>query len=90
MESNTTSLDTSSAATTPTSSTVEPNTNTPNVSTVEPEVIAYKDLYDEAQTKIANLTKEVADLKVANAKLAIQQSAATTQPSVEEILNKMF
>lgn len=73
-------------------------TETPvdNSSTVEPttdnsaENTAYKELYEAQQKEIKELQKEVNDLKVSNAKLAIQQSASIPQQSSEELLNKMF
>ena len=67
-----------------------------NSSTVEPttdnsaENTAYKELYEAQQKEIKELQKEVNDLKVSNAKLAIQQSASIPQQSSEELLNKMF
>ena len=73
-----------------------PETPVDNSSTVEPttdnsaENTAYKELYEAQQKKIEELQKENTDLKVSNAKLAIQQSASIPQQSCEELLNKMF
>ena len=67
-----------------------------NSSTVEQttdnsaENTAYKELYEAQQKKIETLLKEITDLKVSNAKLAIQQSASVPQQSTEELLNTMF
>ena len=66
------------------SSTVEPTTDN------SAENTAYKELYEAQQKEIKELQKEVNDLKVSNAKLAIQQSASIPQQSSEELLNKMF
>lgn len=79
---------------TETTETVE--TTVDNSSTVEPttdnsaENTAYKELYEAQQKEIKELQKEVNELKVLNAKLAIQQSASIPQQSSEELLNKMF
>ena len=74
------------------SSTVEQKTGT----TVEQktdssaENTAYKELYEAQQKKLEELQNEITELKVSNAKLAIQQSASIPQQSCEELLNKMF
>lgn len=79
-----------------TSSTVEQTTEPTSSSTVEPttdnsaENTAYKELYEAQQKKLEAMQKEITDLKVSNAKLAIQQSASTPQITCEELLNKMF
>lgn len=54
------------------------------------ENTAYKELYEAQQKKMEAMQKEITDLKVSNAKLAIQQSASIPQQSCEELLNKMF
>lgn len=51
---------------------------------------AYKELYDAQKIELEKLQKELTDVKVANAKLAIQSSAREPLESPEEILNKMF
>lgn len=67
-----------------------------NSSTVEQasdnsaENTAYKELYEAQQKKLEAMQKEITDLKVSNAKLAIQQSASIPQQSCEELINKMF
>ena len=66
------------------SSTVEPTTDN------SAENTAYKELYEAQQIKLEELQKEITELKVSNAKLAIQQSASIPQQSCEELLNKMF
>ncbi len=79
-----------------TSSTVEQTTEPISSSTVEPTIdnsaenTAYKELYEAQQKKLEAMQKEITDLKVSNAKLAIQQSASTPQITCEELLNKMF
>lgn len=71
-------------------------TTADNSSTVEPktdnsaENTAYKELYEAQQKKLEELQNEITELKVSNAKLAIQQSASIPQQSCEELLNKMF
>ena len=81
-------MDTETTGTTKTtvdnSSTVEPTTDN------SAENTAYKELYEAQQKEIKELQKEITDLKVSNAKLAIQQSASIPQQSCEELLNKMF
>lgn len=81
-------MDTETTETTETtvddSSTVEPTTDN------SAENTAYKELYEAQQKEIKELRKEVNELKVSNAKLAIQQSASIPQQSSEELLNKMF
>lgn len=67
-----------------------------NSSTVEQttdnsaENTAYKELYEVQQKQVEAMQKEITDLKVSNAKLAIQQSVSIPQQSCEELLNKMF
>ena len=71
-------------------------TTVENSSTVEQttdnsaENTAYKELYEAQQKKLEELQNEITELKVSNAKLAIQQSASIPQQSSEELLNKMF
>lgn len=77
-------------------STVEQNSDATTEQTTETNTdnsadnTAYKELYTEQTKKLESLQKEVADLKVANAKLAIQQSASAPLQTAEELLNKMF
>lgn len=66
------------------SSTVEQTTNN------SAENTAYKELYEVQQKKMEAMQKEITELKVSNAKLAIQQSTSIPQQSCEELLNKMF
>lgn len=54
------------------------------------ETVAYKELYEQQVNALKELQQQVSDLKVANAKLAIQQSISTPKCSTEELLNKMF
>lgn len=54
------------------------------------ENTAYKELYEAQQKELKSMQKEITELKVSNAKLAIQQSASTPQQTCEELLNKMF
>lgn len=56
-------------------------------STVELE--ALKEMYVEQGKTVESLTKEVQELKKANAKLALTQSFTKVE-TTEEILNKMF
>ena len=78
-------MDTETTVTTVTdSSTVEQTTGN------SAENTAYKELYEAQQKEIKELQKEINELKVSNAKLAIQQSASIPQQSSEELLNKMF
>lgn len=62
--------------------------NNTNVET--PELKAALELIKESNATIAALNKEIADLKQANAKLAIQQSFSAPQRSAEDIINDMF
>lgn len=55
-----------------------------------PELAAALELVKESNATIAALNKEIADLKQANAKLAIQQSFSAPQRSAEDIINEMF
>lgn len=68
------------------------NNDNKDGSTVEqtPELKAALELVKEGNDKIEALTKEVNELKKANAKLAIQQSYSAPQQSDEDIINKMF
>jgi len=62
-----------------------------NNTTVEtPELKAALELVKESNATIAALNKEIADLKQANAKLAIQQSISAPARSAEDIINDMF
>lgn len=62
-----------------------------NSTTVEtPELKAALELVKESNATIAALNKEIADLKQANAKLAIQQSISAPARSAEDIINDMF
>lgn len=67
-----------------TSSTVEQTTDN------SAENTAYKELYEAQQKELKSMQKEITELKISNAKLAIQQGASTPQESCEELLNKMF
>ena len=72
-------------------STVENQTETQtesNSSTAELE--AYKRIHDEDRAQIEKLTKELNEVKIANAQLAIRQPVGGTVKSTEEILNEMF
>lgn len=55
-----------------------------------PELNAALELIKESNATIAALHKEIADLKQANAKLAIQQSFSAPERSAEDIINDMF
>lgn len=55
-----------------------------------PELNAALDLIKESNATIAALHKEIADLKQANAKLAIQQSFSAPERSAEDIIDDMF
>lgn len=59
----------------------------PYDSTVELE--ALKEMYEEQGKTVESLTKEMQELKKANAKLALTQSFTKVE-TTEEILNKMF
>lgn len=59
-----------------------------NSSTAELE--AYKRIHDEDRAQIEKLTKELNEVKIANAQLAIRQPVGGTVKSTEEILNEMF
>lgn len=82
--------------TTNSSSTVEQDSSATTEQTIETKTdnsadnTAYKELYTEQTKKLEAMQKEIADLKVANAKLAIQQSATEPLQTAEELLNKMF
>lgn len=54
------------------------------------ELKAALELAKESQETIKQLQKELQDVKVANAKLAITQTIGAPKSSAEEILNKMF
>lgn len=72
-------------------STVDNQTQTQtesNSSTAELE--AYKRIHDEDRAQIEKLTKELNEVKIANAQLAIRQPVGGTVKSTEEILNEMF
>lgn len=71
------------------SSAAEQNQNTTTETSTE-TTVAYKELYEQQANSIKELQKEISELKVANAKLAIQQSISTPKCSTEELLNKMF
>lgn len=62
------------------------NTNT-NDSTVELEAI--KRLYEEQKTQIAELTKQLTETKITNAKLMLQTPVQQSR-TAEDILNDMF
>lgn len=53
-------------------------------------VKAALDLLKESNATIAALNTEIANLKQANAKLAIQQSISAPTKSAEDIINEMF
>ena len=63
------------------------NTNNTNDSTVELEAI--KRLYEEQKTQIAELTKQLTETKITNAKLMLQTPVQQTR-TAEEILYDMF
>ena len=71
----------------------ETNQNQDNNSSAgeqSPELNAALELIKESNATIAALHKEIADLKQANAKLAIQQSFSAPERSAEDIINDMF
>lgn len=59
-----------------------------NSSTAELE--AYKKIHEEDKAELERLRKELNEVKIANAKLAIRQPAQELEESPEELLNKMF
>lgn len=59
-----------------------------NSSTAELE--AYKKIHEEDKAELEKLRKELNEVKIANAKLAIRQPAQELEESPEELLNKMF
>lgn len=79
---------------TDTSTTVQTNSSPGEPSTppadVATQLQASLELMKEMQQTNASLMKEIQDLKVANAKLALTQSVQVPQESAEELLNKMF
>lgn len=84
---NDTSTNTQTSGVQTTSSPGEPPTQTADVAT---QLQASLELMKEMQQTNANLMKEIQDLKVANAKLALTQSVQAPRESAEELLNKMF
>ena len=73
-----------------TETTVEDSSTVEQTTDSSAENTAYKELYEAQQKKLEELQNEITELKVSNAKLAIQQSASVPQKSCEELLNKMF
>ena len=59
-----------------------------NGSTAELE--AYKKIHEEDKAELEKLRKELNEVKIANAKLAIRQPAQELEQSPEELLNEMF
>ena len=59
-----------------------------NSSTAELE--AYKKIHEEDKAELEKLRKELNEVKIANAKLAIRQPAQELEQSPEELLNEMF
>ena len=72
--------------TTVTNQETKPTTGVDN-STVELEAI--KRLYEEQKTQIAELTKQLTETKIANAKLMLQTPVQQSR-TAEDILNDMF
>ena len=59
-----------------------------NSSTAELE--AYKKIHEEDKAELEKLRKELNEVKIANAKLAIRQPAQELEQTPEELLNEMF
>ena len=59
-----------------------------NGSTAELE--AYKKIHEEDKAELEKLRKELNEVKIANAKLAIRQPAQELEQTPEELLNEMF
>ena len=59
-----------------------------NGSTAELE--AYKKIHEEDKAELEKLRKELNEVKIANAKLAIRQPAQELEKTPEELLNEMF
>lgn len=72
--------------TTVTNQETQPTTGVDN-STVELEAI--KRLYEEQKTQIAELTKQLTETKITNAKLMLQTPVQQSR-TAEDILNDMF
>lgn len=70
--------------------TIQNQDNTSSAGEQLPELNAALELIKESNATIAALHKEIADLKQANAKLAIQQSFSAPERSAEDIINDMF
>lgn len=73
---------------------IEQTTETPEVETEvnssTAELEAYKKIHEEDKAELERLRKELNEVKIANAKLAIRQPAQELEESPEELLNKMF
>ncbi len=63
---------------------------TPEVNSSTAELEAYKKIHEEDKAELEKLRKELNEVKIANAKLAIRQPAQELQQSPEELLNEMF
>lgn len=84
---NKTGTETGTENTTGTETQVETAKKPPLDSTVELE--ALKEMYDEQSKTLESAMKEIKELKVANAKMALTQSYKPVE-TPEEILDKMF
>ena len=62
----------------------------PEVNGSTAELEAYKKIHEEDKAELEKLRKELNEVKIANAKLAIRQPAQELQQSPEELLNEMF
>lgn len=68
---------------------VTPEVN-PEVNSSTAELEAYKKIHEEDKAEMEKLRKELSEVKIANAKLAIRQPAQELEKSPEELLNEMF